>query len=114
MSEIIPQNLHYTVSYLVQLLNKDGNLSSLKDASTSELLQQLTNSLSLDGFELQSRSEEVVSQSLSGLLEHGRRLQLSGNSVVMDLVLVFVCVICAGLASGLTQVFSLLFNLHLI
>lgn len=103
MSEIIPQNLHYTVAYLAQLL-KDGNLSSLKDVPSSELLQQLTNSINLDGFELQSRSEEALSQGMAGILDHGRRLQLSGNSVVMDLVLVFVCVICAGLASGLTQV----------
>ena len=71
-----------------QFSNVDSSLS------LSDSLQQ---ALYLDGYTLQKVQD--VSRNLRGLAESS-----GGGLDVTSLVMVGICIVCAGLASGLTQV----------
>ncbi len=84
------QDFHYTSKFLEERFGVD-----VYGVSGQGVLQDLLESIKLDGYGL--RSEEVESSH--------RILQSGGDSnLIMNLVLAIFCVICAGLASGLTQV----------
>lgn len=86
------QEFHYTSKFLEERFGVD-----MYGVSGQGILQDLLESIKLDGYDL--RSEEVVESS-------HRILQSGGgdSNLIMNLVLAIFCVICAGLASGLTQV----------
>lgn len=82
------QDFHYTSKFLEERFGVD-----VYGVSGQGVLQDLLESIKLDGYGL--RSEE----------SSHRILQSGGDSnLIVNLVLAIFCVICAGLASGLTQV----------
>jgi hypothetical protein len=85
-----------TLSYLHSIQHCDGYPLSIVDEKDS--VANLIASLLDDGYELHHISDRV-----------SRNLSSSGGEVnVSAIVMVGLCVLCAGLASGLTQVFPLL------
>jgi hypothetical protein len=107
MDDIIPQHFHYTLSFLHGLVD-----NSLPHGGTfdNSLLQSLSDHLKMDGFQIQTFPEESI--------YHMRRLEGeadTGSALILDIVLIVICVLCAGFASGLTQVtvFSPYFMLYL-
>lgn len=90
--ELAPDQLQSTLSYLQDLALQQRYLRG--DLSHNALFSSLISHLKSDGYELQSL--EAARRGLSG--------EVSGSSFYMDLALIFMCVLCAGLASGLTQV----------
>lgn len=83
-------DLHETRAFLVALCACDGSVAP------SSLTAQLARALQEDGYELQHTGNVI--RSLRGLAESSERVD------VIALVMVGVCILCAGLASGLTQV----------
>jgi hypothetical protein len=93
MSEIIPQQFQNTVQFLQEIV-----LAQSASFNEKEVLRDLVSHLKLDGFEILNLNQQYHLR---------RRLgELSGSSLYFDIACVFMCVICAGLASGLTQVFA--------
>lgn len=83
--------------------------SSISQEYGHDIIKKLFQSLEKDGYEIIQKvvlpAAATVELSDSAPVHHLRRLsETSGNNTVVDLVLVAVCVIFAGLASGLTQV----------
>eukprot|EP00981_Chlorochromonas_danica_P012184 scaffold4610_cov180-Ochromonas_danica.AAC.1 len=83
--------------------------SSISQEYGHDIVKQLFLTLEKDGYEV---IQKVVEQTTAATVElsdnapvhHLRRLsETSGNNTAVDLVLVAMCVIFAGLASGLTQ-----------
>lgn len=95
--DLTPEQLQSTLTFLHTLAVYPRNLRG--DFSDNALFTSLINHLKADGYGLQS-FDAVDSRRLSG--------EVSGSSFYMDLALIFMCVLCAGLASGLTQVYSTL------
>lgn len=92
-------SLYATRDYLLSL----RNCSLHREVDPSTLLEELLFSLGRDGFKIKEIGD--LHRNLRGLSES------SGGGVnVTALVMVAVCIIFAGLASGLTQV--LLFSVH--
>lgn len=86
------QEFHYTSKFLESQFGVD-----IRGENGKNILQELINSIKLDGFGIED--EEL----------HPRRwLQSTDNEFTTSILLVCFCVICAGLASGLTQVRVLL------
>ena len=67
------------------------------------VLQSLLTALRDDGYAL---INDVSSSSIDSRLLSESQSSSGGSVNAMPIVLVLACVICAGLASGLTQVFS--------
>ncbi len=109
MSEIIHQQLHYTLLYLNHLI-VDLNKTSLNELTPADISYQLKTALKFDGYDLEQHNS-YEPWGINTLFDffssfsHGRRLE-SGSNLITNLLLVFVCVMCAGFASGLTQVSS--------
>jgi hypothetical protein len=106
MDDIIPQHFHYTLSFLHGLVDKSLPYAATLDSS---LLHSLSQHLKLDGYRIQSFPEEN--------LHHLRRLEAdgaadTGSALIVDVVLIVICVLCAGFASGLTQVSHFCFILY--
>ena len=86
--------MHETISFLQSL--EDGTTAQL---NRNELISNLVKSLSIDGISLNDQIQIQSQRSLRGLSE-----ATMGGVNIEDVALVGVCIICAGLASGLTQV----------
>lgn len=67
----------------------------------SHLLGKLNEALSIDGYTLQKTTQELSHRFLRGLAEEG---EPSGKVNVVAVFMVILCIVCAGFASGLTQV----------
>ncbi len=70
--------------------------SHLVDVETFDFIGLLTN-LQLDGYHS---------------LGEGRRLETNASEITTNLLMAIFCVICAGLASGLTQVSNFICHLN--
>lgn len=68
----------------------------------SQLLAQLNEALSIDGYTLQKTTQELSHRFLRGLAEEEEAP--SGKVDVVAVFMVILCIVCAGFASGLTQV----------
>ena len=92
-----------TLKFLREVSNGCGILPS--DEST--LIQTLIAALSKDGqahqFNIYGQGDEIHSHHMRGL--SGNTMS-NDSSVTQNLILVFLCVMMAGLASGLTQVMT--------
>ena len=90
-----------------------NQLSGSLDADNEPIrvLQSLLTALRDDGYAL---INDVSSSSIDSRLLSESQSSSGGSVNATAIVLVLVCVICAGLASGLTQVFSSIqFIVHL-
>ena len=67
----------------------------------SQLLAQLNKALSIDGYTLQKTTQELSHRFLRGLAEEEAP---SGKVDIVAVFMVILCIVCAGFASGLTQV----------
>jgi hypothetical protein len=103
MSDIIPQHFHYTLQFFHDCLKDSNDNPQCNDGSF--WLESLSTHLKMDGYEIRTAVEQTT-----GFFASRRSLEgeVSGDSFYTDLVLIFLCVMCAGLASGLTQVISFL------
>jgi hypothetical protein len=91
MPEIIPQHFSFTLEFLNDLIISQKDISNEKS-----ILSDLISHLKMDGHHLHNYHQQTFLR---------RRLgEISGSSLYMDIFLIFFCVLCAGLASGLTQV----------
>jgi hypothetical protein len=99
MTEIIPQQFHYTLQFFQDCLKNSNENPQCTDGSF--WLESLSTHLKMDGYEIRTTVEQST-----GFFASRRSLEgeVSGDSFYTDLVLIFLCVLCAGLASGLTQV----------
>lgn len=95
-------NLHQTQVFLDLLHSCQENATYAGD-----LAVRLVEALNADGYALQE-IEQPVFRSLRGLAESSEG---GGGVNVIALVMVAVCVLCAGLASGLTQVCATQFDI---
>jgi hypothetical protein len=96
-----------TENLIDRVLTEHGVLSR-QDIIRDEIINGLFKAFAHDGISCQN-----ISSSIGNFNRHGflRRLQSSsetssgesGSQFVLNIILVFVCLICAGLASGLTQ-----------
>jgi len=68
----------------------------------SHLLAQLNEALSIDGYTLQRTTQELSHRFLRGLAEE--EAAPSGKVDIVAVFMVILCIVCAGFASGLTQV----------
>ena len=68
----------------------------------SHLLAQLNEALSIDGYTLQRTTQELSHRFLRGLAE--AEAAPSGKVDIVAVFMVILCIVCAGFASGLTQV----------
>ena len=91
-------SLPQTVRFLQSLASCSGGSDGGEplEAMAGELLRALAD----DGFRLEALST-VTARNLRGLAESSGG---GGGANVLALVMVAACIICAGLASGLTQV----------
>lgn len=67
----------------------------------SQLLGKLNEALSIDGYTLQKTTQELSHRFLRGLAEEEAP---SGKVDIVAVFMVILCIVCAGFASGLTQV----------
>lgn len=73
------------------------------DLQDSHLLAHLNEALSIDGYTLQKTTQELTHRFLRGLAEEE---EPSGKVDIVSVFMVIVCIVCAGFASGLTQVMT--------
>ena len=92
MTEDHYESLANTFRFFRSLACPSSDLQQDPSVWQDTLMEQLR----LDGYQLQPL-ESISHRSL----QEG---EVSGTSFYIDLVLIFICVLCAGLASGLTQV----------
>ena len=88
-------SLHATQSFLSLLGSCQTELQE------SHLLGKLNEALSIDGYTLQKTTQEMTHRFLRGLAEEE---QPSGKVDIVAVFMVILCIVCAGFASGLTQV----------
>ena len=93
MEEFLPQQFHYTTQFFQ---NNFG--TELKGEYGNQILSELLEHLKLDGFDVDECAECTKLRLLSDAGGGG------SSGLVMNLILIFICVLCAGFASGLTQV----------
>ncbi len=96
-----------TFPQTIQFLEEHLAMGNVQHNSTM-LLFKLLQTISSDGFSLVPVEDPTVAFDHHPPGQHLRRLQETSDpnssEFVMNLVLALVCVICAGFASGLTQV----------
>ena len=83
----------------------DATLAFLKAATGSEsdnLIDSLLKALKQDGYKLAVDAPQYLRK----LQEEGHTAEPGSTDYTISVVLVTICVICAGCASGLTQVLS--------
>ncbi len=95
MIETLTQDFHYTSQFLDSRFN--GNLRGVVG---QQLLLDLLKNLQLDGFDLPNDCNYQNRQLSSSF----HREEVEDEVFFFNLTCVLVCVLCAGLASGLTQV----------
>jgi hypothetical protein len=90
----LPENLWNTYEFLVQI--QSGQISFPGQSNNySLLMNSLSDALNKDGFGVHSLSQtRVLAESTPS----------SPVTIIENLIPVIVCVVCAGFASGLTQV----------
>lgn len=88
--ETFVQEFHYTAEFLLKRFGCD-----VQSAGGQQIFHELLDHLQYDGFDLRNfegNSHRMLQQ------------DTSQSSLIMNLIVAFICVVCAGLASGLTQV----------
>jgi metal transporter CNNM len=98
--EFLAQELHYTSSFLRNNLGVE-----IQGESGNQILIELVDHLELDGFGLMNYHDQYTSPSTLSrrILAECESGHAKGDKFIQDLVLVLFAIICAGLASGLTQ-----------
>lgn len=100
------ENYHATIDYLQGM----GYCGAFGPVSCKYLISNIVNNLKTDGFVLEQIQRTVETQEAHRYLR-GLQETVGGINLV-DVSLVMMCIIFAGLASGLTQVKLFIFNLH--
>lgn len=96
MIDTILQEFHYTSQFLGEKLGTE-----IYGVHGQQMMNELLDHLQLDGFDLRTTPDCYNHQ--SRLLSLGREA-VEDEELVFNLTFVVFCVVCAGLASGLTQV----------
>jgi hypothetical protein len=99
--EYLTQELHYTSQYFRNNLGIE-----LHGDEGQSILSDLLDHLKMDGYDVAD-----CSQCSRRFLAGQAHAEQGSTTFITDVVLVVVCVVCAGFASGLTQVRIIAFAL---